>query len=200
MAELTVVNRSAMSRARRPSPTADERLVKECLKGDQDAWADLLRKYRNLIYSIPLKHGLSQDAAADILQQVCVQLLRHLDTLRDSGSLAAWLIKVTTRMCFLWTSQQRRFEPGDMDIDWGSAPALPEQTIRQIEEEQLLREAIASLKPRCRELVRMLFFETPAVSYAAVAEKLGLAMGSIGFVRMRCLRMLRGQLEQRGFV
>jgi RNA polymerase sigma factor (sigma-70 family) len=195
-----VVNSAAMSRPGRASWGSDERLVGECLKGNQDAWSALLQKYRNLIYSIPLKHGLSQDAASDILQQTCVQLLRHLGTLRDYGSLAAWLIKVTTRLCFLWSSQERRFEPSDMDTDWGAAPPLPEQVLRELEEEQLLRDAIASLKPRCRELVRMLFFETPAVSYAAVAEKLGLAMGSIGFVRMRCLRMLRRQLEQSGFV
>jgi DNA-directed RNA polymerase specialized sigma24 family protein len=53
--------------------------------------------------------------------------------------------------------------------------------------------------PRCRELIRMLFFEIPAVSYEEVAKRLGLATGSIGFIRMRCLSRVRKRLEERGF-
>jgi DNA-directed RNA polymerase specialized sigma24 family protein len=87
-----------------------------------------------------------------------------------------------------------------MDTNWGPAPEVPEQILRELEEEQLLRETMARLKPRCRELLQMLFFENPPVSYASAAKKLGLATGSIGFVRMRCLEKLRRQLEEREFV
>jgi DNA-directed RNA polymerase specialized sigma24 family protein len=72
--------------------------------------------------------------------------------------------------------------------------------LRELEQEQIFREAMARLKPACRELLQMLFFETPAVPYATAAKKLGLAAGSIGFTRMRCLQSLREQLEDRGFV
>ena len=122
-----------MDHPRRAAFTSDKRLVKNCLNGNQDAWVFLLQKYGNLIYSIPLKYGLSQQDASDILQQVCVQLLRHLGTLRDYTSLAAWLIKVTTHQCFHWISQERRFEPGDRNTDWGPAPKLPEQALRELE-------------------------------------------------------------------
>jgi RNA polymerase sigma factor (sigma-70 family) len=173
--------------------------VKECLNGNEAAWAALLEKYRNLIYSIPLRHGLSHDDANDIFQLVCLQILRRLETIRDSNNLAAWLIKVTTHMSFYWISNQRRFEVGHLDTDWDQAAVVPERLLRELEQEQLLRESMAGLNPRCRELVQMLFFETPTVPYATVAKKLGLATGSIGFIRMRCLKKLRQQLEERGF-
>jgi RNA polymerase sigma factor (sigma-70 family) len=188
-----------MSRSLRSSFASDERLVKKCLKGNEEAWTALLDKYRSLIYSIPLRHSLSDEDASDIFQQVCVQLLRHLGTIRDAQSLAAWLIKVTTRMCFYWISKERRFEPGDMDTDWGPAPEVPEQLMKELEQEQVLHEAMAHLKPRCRALLHMLFFEIPPIPYATVANKLGLATGSIGFIRMNCLQKLRQQLEARGF-
>jgi len=75
----------------------------------------------------------------------------------------------------------------------------PEKMLRALEQEQIFREEMALLQPRCRALLHMLFFETPAVPYATVAKKLGLAPGSIGFTRMRCLQSLRRQLEERGF-
>jgi DNA-directed RNA polymerase specialized sigma24 family protein len=65
--------------------------------------------------------------------------------------------------------------------------------------EQTLREAVAELEGRCRDLIEMLFYVTPLVSYQDAATKLGLAVGSIGFVRRRCLDRLRGLLEQKGF-
>jgi hypothetical protein len=44
-------------------------------------------------------------------------------------------------------------------------------------------------------LVRLLFYEQPPLPYAEVARKLGLATGSIGFTRGRCLERLHKILE-----
>src|SRR5437588_10193197 len=89
---------------------SDERLVKECLEGEQDAWNGLLDKYRKLIFSIPIRYGLSHDAAADIFQQVCMQLLETLPNLREPKSLPAWLIKVTAHLCIQWGKREGRFQ------------------------------------------------------------------------------------------
>jgi RNA polymerase sigma factor (sigma-70 family) len=183
----------------RPSPPrSDEALVKDCLNGNQEAWVALLDKYKNLIYSIPLKYGISRDDANDIFQQTCVQLLRGLGQLRDSKSVAAWLIKVTTHLSFYWISRESRRESAGMDSDLSRAPEIPEDALRKLEEEQLLRNAMSRLDPRCRELLRLLFFETPTVPYAVVAKEFGLASGSIGFTRLRCLQQLRRLLEEGG--
>jgi hypothetical protein len=45
----------------------------------------------------------------------------------------------------------------------------------------------------------MLFFEQPPVPYNEVAQKLGLATGSIGFIRGRCLSRLQKILGELGF-
>src|SRR4051794_7091449 len=48
----------------------DERLIERCVHGDAEAWAALVNKYRNLIFSIPIKYGFSFDEASDIFQEV----------------------------------------------------------------------------------------------------------------------------------
>jgi DNA-directed RNA polymerase specialized sigma24 family protein len=63
----------------------------------------------------------------------------------------------------------------------------------------MVREATAQLPPRCRELVDLLFYQEPPLAYAEVARRLGLASGSIGFIRGRCLKRLRKVLEGMGF-
>lgn len=182
---------------------SDEHLVKECLNGNEEAWAALIRKYQNLICSIPIKCGLSVDDAGDIFQQVCLQLLEALPTLREPKSLAAWLIKVSAHGCSQWARRERRFQPFDFETQADQGPVareMADELIGEFERSKSLHDAMAQVPARCRELIRMLFFETPAVSYEQVAQKLGLATGSIGFIRMRCLNRLRTILEKKGFL
>jgi DNA-directed RNA polymerase specialized sigma24 family protein len=48
-------------------------------------------------------------------------------------------------------------------------------------------------------MVHLLFFQEPPLPYEDVARKIGVAKGSIGFLRMRCLERLRKALEEKGF-
>ncbi|MGB0037963.1 MAG: sigma-70 family RNA polymerase sigma factor [Terriglobales bacterium] len=182
--------------------SSDEKLIKACLKGDAEAWAALIDKYKNLIYSIPVKFGMYQDAA-DIFQAVCVDLMSELPNLREHRALPKWLIQTCYHRCL----QQRRIVGRHVELEPEHAEkpadnaetALPEQMLVQLEQEQLLRNVIAEMPERCERMIQMLFFETPARPYDEVAKELGLATGSIGFIRGRCLAQLKKQLEKKGF-
>src|SRR5690349_21165430 len=73
----------------------DETLVRECLLGSEKAWSELIDKYKNLIFSVPIKYGLPSEDASEIFQAVCLNLLRELPNLKKPRALAAWLIKAT---------------------------------------------------------------------------------------------------------
>ena len=179
----------------------DTRLVRECLKGDEDAWSALIEKYKRLIYSIPVKYGFNADDANDIFQAVCLELLSELPKLRKPKALPKWLIQVASHKCFHRRRQQQRTEVSD-EVEKQPEETVPsqmEEILREAEEEQKLRDALSALAPRCRQLVEMLFFEEPARPYRDVAASLGIATGSIGFIRQRCLERLRKQLVEAGF-
>ena len=61
----------------------DSRLIQDCLKGRQAAWDELVERYSRLIYSIPLRVGLSHSDADDVVQIVWGIVLRRLETLRE---------------------------------------------------------------------------------------------------------------------
>ncbi len=183
-----------------PKQFSDARLVQDCLKGSEAAWATLVDKYKNLIFSIPIRYGFSEEDSADIFQAVCMDLLTELPRLREPNALAGWLIQVARNKCFHRKQAQQRHPVQETDdlSSFASREEL-EGVIAQVEEEQVLREAVSALSPRCRQLVQMLFFETPVRPYEEVAKELSLASGSIGFIRRRCLDKLRQRLEQLGF-
>jgi RNA polymerase sigma factor (sigma-70 family) len=88
---------------------------------------------------------------------------------------------------------------GDENLPEPEIAPIADSLVQQTQEEQMLREAMASLTRQCRRLVELLFYEVPARPYTEVAKELGLAVGSIGFTRQRCIERLRRQLEDLGF-
>ncbi len=191
--------------AERGSARSDASLVRDCLNGDEEAWVALLERYKRLIYSIPVKYGFSADEASDIFQDTCVELLAALPRLRDPQALPKWLMQVTAHKC----AQRRKHDRRDRSFHGGDErdtldeiaddARRSDEILVEVEREQALRDACSELPSRCRSLVHMLFFETPARPYKEIAAKLQIACGSIGFIRSRCLQRLRTQLHKHGF-
>jgi RNA polymerase sigma factor (sigma-70 family) len=188
-----------------PAHSSDEQLIGRCLKGDQEAWWALIDKYKNLIYSIPIKLGMHQDAG-DIFQSVCVDLLSELPRLREHRALPKWLMQTCYHKCLRYQrAADRLVELAPEGTDSNAAPPatsaddFPEHMLVQLEQEQILRDAISELPEKCGRMVRLLFFENPPRPYENIAEELGMATGSIGAIRGRCLAYLRKHLEKRGF-
>ena len=191
-----------MEVTRKPLNTWDDvRLVKACLSGREEAWSCLIEKYKALIYSIPIKYGFSKDDASDVFQATCLELLVRLPDLRKPRALAKWLMQVAHHECYRLKRSQHRMISRDADpgLPEPEIPAIAESLVQQTQQEQMLREAMSLLTPQCRRLVELLFLETPARPYAEVARELGLARGSIGFTREKCIERLRRQLSKRGF-
>jgi len=185
--------------------SSDEQLIGCCLKGDQEAWSALIDKYKNLIYSIPMKLGMHQDAG-DIFQSICVDLLSELPRLREHRALPKWLMQTCYHKCLRYQrAADRLVELAPEGTDSNAAPPagstddLPEHLLVQLEQEQILRDAISELPEKCERMVRLLFFEFPPRPYENIAQELGMATGSIGAIRGRCLAYLRRHLEKRGF-
>lgn len=154
-----------------------------------------------MIYSIPVKYGLPAADAADVFQATCLELLARLPEVREPRALPKWLLQVAHHQCWRWKHRQQKTLSRDSTplLPEAEIPAIAESLVQQTHEEQTLREAMASLEAKCRRLIDLLFFETPSRPYAEVAQALGLAVGSVGSARQRCIQKLRHKLQDRGF-
>ena len=179
----------------------DEDLLAACLRGEAAAWDALIDRYAALIYSIPLKYGLSEPDAADVFQSVCVTLLEKLDRIRAPRGLAAWIITTTRRQALLVARQSSapnaKLPSADELVD---PERLPEDELLALERQRLVRAAVEQLPANCRKLVEALFSDAAdKVTYQQLAEGLGVPMNSLGPTRLRCLDRLRRLLVAAGF-
>jgi RNA polymerase sigma factor (sigma-70 family) len=147
-----------------------------------------------------VKYGAGPEDAADIFQSVCMELFTELPRLRDPGAFRSWLITVTAHQAFHWKRKMRRRGEEALSSEEETLASAPSpDLVEQVEQEQVLREAITRLSARCQTVIRLLFYTQPQMSYRDVAKTLGVATGSIGFIRGRCLARLLKTLEQAGF-
>jgi RNA polymerase sigma factor (sigma-70 family) len=187
---------------------SDRSLVLACRQGEADAWEVLVNRYQRLIFTIPLRAGLDEDRAAEVFQHTFAALLKHLDRIEQPERVRAWLV-TTARRESLRIASQLKAELTFSDTDEANGQAsyedvpgdelLPGEELERIEEQHLIRAAIANLDERCRRLLTMLFYLPDPPPYGEIAAALGMPEGSLGPTRARCLQKMRRRLEDSGF-
>ncbi|MCW5636227.1 MAG: sigma-70 family RNA polymerase sigma factor [Rubrivivax sp.] len=183
----------------------DAALVEQCRQGREAAWSTLVRRYQRLVYTVPRRAGLGEDAAADVFQATFARLFEHLHRIDDAARVRAWLVTTAKRETLRQLERQARVvdlagaaAPGGADAEDGdffdrlpAADPLPEALLADVQELDALRRAVERLEPRQRQLVELLFLHDEPLPYAQIAVRLGIAEGSIGPTRARVLARLR---------
>lgn len=186
---------------------SDEELLAGCRRGDESSWEALVLRYQRLIYAIPRRAGLDEDAAAEIFQDVFAALLESIETIEQPSRLQAWLVTTAKRKTWRAVGRAKALRPfasdeteagGEM-YDIQDERPLPEEEFVRLEEQHLVRAALGHLDERCRRLLQMLFYAAEPPPYSEIAAALGTSEGSIGPTRARCLKKLLGLLRKKGF-
>ena len=189
-------------RERHVATASDQDLILRCREGNAGAWQRLWNKYNRLVYSIPLRYGLSRDDAADIAQLTFTILIQSMDSLSEDSRLAPWLATVARRHTWRLMERNRRETASERldDADLAqSAVLLGKSDADSIEHWELtewLEAGLSKIDERCRDLLLALYFQPERSSYAEVGARLNMPIGSIGPKRARCLKRLRQVLSE----
>lgn len=177
-------------------------LVTRAGAGDEGAWNQIIDRYAPLVWSVCARFRLGREDADDVGQSVWLLLVEHIAAIREPAALAGWLATTTHRECLRVLRAASRDRPG-LPPEALLAPDLAAATIEEeviaAELGAALRAAFAELPPGCRELLSMLTSDPP-FGYSEISATLGLAVGSIGPIRARCLQRLRRSPHLAGLI
>ncbi len=169
-------------------------LVTRAAAGDQGAWDKIVERYSPLVWSICLRYRLDREDVDDVGQNVWLLLVEKIGSLREPAALPGWLATTTQRECLRVMRAESRQNHAALPAEDQMPPdpdaPMIEQEILIAERDAVLRAAFAELSPFCRELLSMLICDPPC-AYAEISAALGVAVGSIGPMRARCLERLR---------
>ncbi|MFD4643095.1 RNA polymerase sigma factor [Lentzea sp. NPDC058436] len=158
-----------------------------------NGWDALVERYSRLVWSVPRSFRLSPADAADVYQCTWLCLAEQLTRLREPEHLAAWLVRTASRQSI--TVLRLRGREVSYDL-WEPASVLPtpDEVAITNDRQRRLWSALMTLNERCQRLLRIAA-HSPELSYAQVADALGMKVGSVGSTRTRCLAELRRKLE-----
>lgn len=188
-----------MPKSREPYERTDREILSGCQQGDARAWREIVRRYSRLVLGVPRSMGLQADDADEVFQLTFSALFRTLSRLREPDRLEAWLVTASRRATLRLLRDQRRrtrlaVRSHADDPDRTAPPA--DERIKRLRENERVARALRSLAEPCRSFLTVLFSDQ-AGSYRELSARLGLAVGSLGAQRARCLERLRQRLLRR---
>lgn len=178
-------------------------LVQECIAGSEKAWRQLYSRYIGLMRNVVRRQtGLSPSDVDDITQAAFLSLTTALRGYDRPHSLTSFICLVTERVLI---DEYRKMKAVKRDAQTetishhdsvedgyrmvASTADLPDKQIETYEIASILREAVERLDVACRELLKLRYFLE--MSFAEIAEKLGVTENTLNVRTRRCLNKLR---------
>jgi RNA polymerase sigma factor (sigma-70 family) len=163
--------------------------------GDAAALDRLVRLLTPTLWQLARAYGLSREAAEDVVQSTWLALVRGAETVREPNAVMGWLGVAARREAWRVSRAAGREDTVEPDTLERTAPdgTGPEASVLADHSARRLWEHVAALSERCRRLLRVIAFEDRP-DYASLSAELGMAVGSIGPTRGRCLDKLRALL------
>ncbi len=161
--------------------------------GERERLSELVDLVTPVLWNAARSQGATAPQCEDAIQTAFLQLVDRADTIAEPAAVLGWLVVVVKRE--VWrTARGSRREVGVDELPEAPAQHLdPEAQSILSERQRILWHHISTLSPRCQELLRIVAF-ADRPDYAAIAQSLGMPVGSIGPTRGRCLHKLRTTL------
>ena len=163
-------------------------IIRATEEKDQQAFSELMDKYKDPIYFMLLKMVNNSDDAEDLTLEAFGKAFNRLNQYTPNFAFSTWLFKIATNNCIDFLRKKKK---NVMSIDnrvsnkdgeeymfeIKSEGMTPEQIAMNDQKIQLMRQYVKKLKPRYQTLVEMRYFKE--LSYDEISEEMKLPLGTV---------------------
>ena len=163
-------------------------IIRATEEKDQQAFSELMDKYKDPIYFMLLKMVNNNDDAEDLTLEAFGKAFNRLNQYTPSFAFSTWLFKIATNNCIDFLRKKKK---NVMSIDnrvsnkdgeeymfeIKSDGMTPEQIAMNDQKIQLMRQYVKKLKPRYQTLVEMRYFKE--MSYDEISKEMNLPLGTV---------------------
>lgn len=183
----------------------DYSLVKRAVDtSDQQAFAELLDRYRDPIFFMLLKMVNNRDDADDLTIEAFGKAFNRLHQYTPHYAFSTWLFKIATNNCIDFIRKKKKNvlsidnkpinDDGDtLMIELKSGDRNPEQIAIREQKIKFMREVIKRLKPRYQVLIEMRYLKE--MSYDEISTELDLPLGTVKAQLFRAREFLYNLLK-----
>ena len=187
----------------------DNVLVEQCRQGDPTAIERLILKYQNRIYNVVLKICADPDDAAELTQETFVKIIENLGKFEGRSSFYTWAFRIAVNLTLNYCQRNAKLAIRSLDSDEGPYDHQATHALKELlsddkspdpaamaqnkEVYEIAIKAIRELDEPQRAVLVLRDIE--GMSYARIAEVLGIELGTVRSRLSRARSRLREILE-----
>jgi RNA polymerase sigma-70 factor (ECF subfamily) len=163
--------------------TPEEKLIRQCHRGDKHAFGALVTKYMKRAYFIALGLVGSHENALDLSQEAFVRAYRSIHKLDVNRKFFTWYYQILRNLCYNFLRDQARHASPFSKMDEAQLAEIEDRSadvsahLEQEELQRLLWQALDELKPPEREIIVLKDFQN--MSYQEIAGLLNCPKGTV---------------------
>ena len=179
-------------------------LIKLALDGDQDAYREILERFRGPIYSVIYRMVRNRPQTEDLVQETFIKAFASLETFNEEYAFSTWLYKIAINNCIDYFRKKRlstfpidkpiQSKDGEFQREFPDLTASPERKLLSQEKSTIIEEAIASLPEKYR--ISIILRHSEDKSYEEISEILDIPLGTVKARIFRAREMLKKKLRQ----
>lgn len=172
--------------------TSEHELVERCRGGDQQAFRELVERYKGLVFSIVARSASNRERADDLAQDVFLRVYRGLRYFRGESRLSTWIYRITVNVL----SAERPPAPTEPLEGPGETPrefGAPDRAFDELSLRDRVNKALQRLPANYQVLINGHYLK--GMRYEDLAEALDMPLGTVKTHLHRAKRQLRHLLE-----
>lgn len=177
----------------------DNEIISKVLSGDQQAYAGLVNRYQNYVFTLSLRFTKNREDAEEVSQDIFIKAYRALADFKGNSKFSTWLYTIVNNTCITFLRKKRLqthsldkegvFEVAD-NQDSGLRANLVEQKSRVA----MVNEAIKMLNTDDAEIITL--FYKGEQSLDEIAQILGLETNTAKVRLHRARSRLKEKMEK----
>lgn len=181
----------------------DIKFVEAAMMGNQQAFAELMDRYRDTIFYMLLRMVRNKSDADDLTIEAFGKAFKNIHQYTPNFAFSTWLFKIASNNCIdflrkkksntISIDSQSDDQNKDQQITIVSGSLDPEEDFIKKQEAKLMRNIVEKLKPRYRELVRLRYFNE--YSYEEISAEMNIPLGTVKAQLFRARELLNNILK-----
>ncbi len=186
------------------SQNSTANLIQDALAGNQQAYAEIVNRYKDQIYHLIFRMVKDNAQADDLTQETFIKAFNALASFNSEYAFSTWLYKIAANNCIDFFRKKKlqtyslnspiKAKDGDIQRDFPDSTQEPESGLISKEQTNQIKSAIEKLPKKYREAILLRHINDK--SYEEIAEHLDIPLGTVKVRIFRAREMLKKMLRE----
>ncbi|MFF2886089.1 MULTISPECIES: RNA polymerase sigma factor SigW [unclassified Paenibacillus] len=183
----------------------ENRLARLALKGDQQAFAELVDLYQDKLYHMAYRMLNNRQEAEDVVQDTFLRVYKNLERFDETLKFSTWIYRIATNLCidrlrkrkptYSLDAESQEYDGLDGYSMIPSDNRTPESELILSDTQRIIHQAMESLPPKYKSVMMLRYIQD--LSLQEVGDILDMPVTTIKTRVHRGREFLRKKLEHR---